>query len=180
METFNNQYYHLYDQKLQELKNTYQLDCEEIVERKEDSCKIYLYTDSYTIVINCSNASIYGAYLVRLYYYDVNPANLYFYEQQRNLVNFINDFTNYVSFDARTESNQFELLYQNCLTIDKEEPIYSSNYYHFDNFIGNVGYIVNFDLEGDQNSYFYKMKKDFDVQMPSVSYSFDGLLKPMD
>lgn len=180
LETFHSQYYSLYYQKLQELKSTYQLDCEEIIERREAGYSIYLYDDSYTIVVSCSSSSECGSCFLGLTYYNPNPDELFGYEQQRNLVNFINDFTNYVAFDARIESNEFELLYQNCLTIDKGEPIYSSNYIHFDNYLGNVGYVVCFDLEGYEESYFYKMQKDSTVQIPSVSYSFYGLLKPLD
>ena len=180
METFNSQYCLLYDQKLQELKNTYQLDCEEIIERSESGVSFFLYNDCFTIIIGCSANDLYGTYKVELYYYNQNQDELYDYENQRALVNFINDFTNYVGFDVRSKSNQFELLYQNCLTIDKGEPIYSSNCYHFDNFIGNVGYVVDFDLEGDRFPYYYRMEENSDLRMPSVYYSFDGLLKPMD
>ena len=62
-------------------------------------------------------------------------------KSQKNLVDFINELTHFVAYDTRKEEadNHFEKLYFECI----EESCTGKNYnYHFDDFIGHVGYDV--------------------------------------
>ena len=133
-----------------------------------------MFNDEFTIIIRFNNGEELAFYKIDLYYYGDSAASRENFENQRSLVNFINDFTNYVAFDTKTDKNYFEALYYECC----EEKTFASNYYHYDSIVGNVGYYIC--LNTDAFDYYYKMQEDGDCMAICNCYRFEGLLKSID
>ena len=172
-EEFRGHYYDIYTEKIEELKYVYGIVCHKEEEFFQKGYYIYLYRDDFTIVIKFLNDNDLAFYNVDLYYYGDFDASRDDYKKQRSLVNFVNDFTNYVAFDTKTDKNYFESLYNEC---NKGEP-FASNKYHYDSIVGNVGYDVM--LNTDAFSYYYKMQKNNNCIAVCNCYRFEGLLKPI-
>lgn len=172
---FQTYYNNLYKVKIAELKEIYNLRFSE-QESKElnGNYQLYLYNDDFTIQIKFANGEKLAFYRIDLFYYGDSEVSRKDYEKQRSLVNFINDFTNYVAFDTKTDKNYFEALYYECC----EEKTFASNYYHYDSIVGNVGYYIC--LNTDAFDYYYKMQEDGDCMAICNCYRFEGLLKPID
>ena len=173
-ENFQTDYYYAYMAKTEELKVLHNIECH--IEEKffQKGYYIYLYNDDFTIGIRFLNSEKLAFYRIDLFYYGDSEASRKDYEKQRPLVNFINDFTNYVAFDTKTDKNHFEALYYEC---SEEEP-FTSNYYHYDSIVGNVGYYIS--LNTNAFGYYYKLQEDDDCMAICNCYRFEGLLKPID
>ncbi|MBO5906574.1 MAG: hypothetical protein J6Q85_00275 [Clostridia bacterium] len=171
-EEFNTTYYNLYKDKLSELKELYDLEYEVFEEvghlEHKSFYRWYLYNDAYTFRIFVDSKARLHA---ELYFYGTEYIVRSDYETQRNAVSFLNDFVNFAAYDSRAEENQFEKLYFECVSEGKS---YECNIYHFDNFIGNVGYGLSLVHDG---GYYYKIQKDGDLEKLCNHYSFEGLLK---
>ena len=177
-EDFENQYYPLYENEILRLKEKHGLDCEYYSERKlrddgDLGYTFYLYSENYTIkisVANCNRGGT-GFYDIEVYYYNENRINED-YSDIKSVAEFSNDITNFMAYDTITESNQFEELYKQAKSSDRK---YASNYYHFDNSVGNVGYYV--DLNDYDGGYYYLAKYDSSVEKLCHRLKFEGLLK---
>ena len=105
-------YYEIYTSKIEELKEKYDIECESLEKfgRDEDQqierFHFYLYNDEFTVTINFNNQSRFATYDIALYCFESEDKSLSDYEWQRNLVDFINEFTHFVAFDTRIEENQ--------------------------------------------------------------------------
>ena len=175
---FETVYYEHYKEKIEELKELYGIEVETLEERYgEDSnlLYIYLYNTLYTIKILVSPE---GYYKIGLYYYD----DYYFgktekvadYEEIKNVVNFINVFTNYEAFDTVREENCFERLYKESCASEKGS---ASFHYHYDSDVGNVGYTV--ETYSTWGNYYYMMRKNSDTEIRCTALGFNGVLKPL-
>ena len=185
-ENFQTYYRGLYKAKIAELKELYDLTfSEKESEEYNSKYQLCLYNDDFTIQIKFANGEELACYQIDLFYYGDSEASRKDYEKQRPLVNFINDFTNYVAFDTKTDKNYFEALYNECKkSKGKPTVIYSyqydsiaSNIYHYDSVVGNIGYSVtlNYNAYGE----YYKMQGNSDCMAFCNHYSFYGLLKPI-
>lgn len=177
-EDFESLYYPLYENEILRLKEKHGLDCEYHSESKlKDNGDLrytfYLYSEDYTIkisVANCARGEI-GYYDIEVFYYSENRINED-YAVVKSIAEFSNDITNFMAYDTVTESNQFEELYNQAKNSDQK---YASNYYHFDNSVGNVGYHVN--LNDSNRGYYYLAKNDSSVEKLCHVLTFEGLLK---
>ena len=160
-----------YREKATELKEKYELKVETLEEIEEDYQVWYFYNDTYTIYVLMR---IEGRYEIYLYFYGNENASINDFESQRNVVNFINDFTNYVAYDTITEENCFERLYNEACV---SEEGYATYFYHYDSFTGNVGYNVVSNAEG--SVYDRQMSKEKNAKNNRNSFSFKGVLKPL-
>lgn len=172
-QSFQNDYDTLYENEILRLKEKYELDYEESVEKTSNMIERSLYCDEYTILITFVNCETYAKYDVCLYYYG-DESGVGEYEDAAHVVNFINDLTNYVAYDADTEQNRFALLYDEAKASKKS---YAYHKIHFDDMIGNVGYGVSLNSEG--GGYHYRLCHDEDFQKDSHYFDFEGLLKPL-
>ena len=178
---FAETYYDLYNTKLEELKDKYDISCNSEVEKlgeESDLFVFYLYNNEYTVQIILQDNSVYGRFEIALYYYETEGNSLADYECQRSLVNFINEFTHYVAFDTKSDEceNHFEKMYfENA---QKGEGKHNSSYfYHSDNLVRDVGYSVY--LMSDRCSYYHNMLKNNELETTANVFEFKGLLKPI-
>ena len=175
-EEFSTVYYDLYQAKIDELKQVYQIECETLVEHPEDRVYyIYLYSDIFTINFDFYNCNGYGSIKAKLYYFETANTSLDDYESQKPYVDFLNDFINYAGFDTITDNNQFEVLYQAGTTGSERED--KSNFYHYDSLVGNVGYYTILDYDG--GGWYYRAEKNKECNLISNVFAFEGLLKPL-
>ena len=178
-EVFVTEYYELYHTEIERVKEKCKFECSENVICSETSSggkkiEIYLYTDIFTISLNFTCREKIAYYRGYLYYYG-NDGNYGKYEDFKHLVYFLNDFTNYVAYDTKTEENYFEKLYYEA---EQDEDLRkgASYYYHYDSAIGNVGYAVDL---GQEAGYYYMAAFDEDLEKYCYEFSFEGLLKPL-
>ena len=161
----------LYLEKVEALKEVYEIECAIKVDLMPFGADIYLYNENFTMSLFLANRGYCGDCRLELYFYG-DDDTLYNYEEQKKYVNFLNDMTIFAAFDTKTE-NRFDSLFAECL--EKNET-FASDRYHFDTLIGNVGYDVS--LGRTQDSYYYMMKGNSEVKIKSNRYRFEGLLKP--
>ena len=172
-EEFENYYVPSYEKEILRLKEVYNLDCEYRSERYLSEhgylkYTFYLYSEDFTVEM-VSGAS--GYYDIVVYYFSEKRLEED-YACIKPLAEFSNDITNFMAFDTVTETNQFEVLYNKAKSSDKK---YATNYYHFDNSVGNVGYYVS--LNDLDCGYYYLANKDSSVEKPCHRMIFEGLLK---
>ena len=184
-ETFKNEYFNYCNDEIVRLMDKYSLtgafEYEE--KRYEANSNIrytfYIYCEDYTILIkiaNCNRGDT-GFYDLQLFYYNDDRLNEN-YDDIKSVVEFSNEITNIIAYDTKTEDNQFEKLYYEALSSDEK---YASNYYHFDNTVGNVGYYVKVgeDAGGLSAGYYYMLQKQSSIKQ-CYHFTFEGLLKPFD
>jgi len=176
-ETFANEYYPLYYNEIQRLKTLYGLECQERVDfdTRGDSVNFNvisycLYSNYYTICLYLNNNGI-AEYNVCLYYF-VNDKSSDNHDDLTPLLGFINDFTNYVAYDTRTDCNHFERLFNDAVLDGK----YADYLYHYDSLIGNVGYTVYLSAP---IGYYYMAEFNSELEKSGYRFTFDGLLKPL-
>ena len=178
-EQFGTEYYELYLNEITRLSEKYNFEYFENVNVSDKGTvykyiDIYLYTNMFTIRLNFTS-NIDGADYDGFLYYYGNDGNYGKYEDFKHLVYFLNDFTNYVAYDTKTEENYFEKLYYEA---EQDEDLRkgASYYYHYDSAIGNVGYAVDL---GQEAGYYYMAAFDEDFEKYCYEFSFEGLLKPL-
>lgn len=182
-ETFENQYITYCNDEIARLIDKYSLsgnfeyekDIDDIDHDSDLAYDFYIYSEDYTIVIHIANTARgeVGFYRLRLFYYNDDRLNEN-YDDIKSVVEFANEITNIIAYDTKTEENQFEKLYYEALSSDEK---YASNYYHFDNSVGNVGYLVFLKPEFSGTGYYYMLQKKDSVK-PCFYFRFEGLLKP--
>ena len=182
-EIFKNEYFNYCNDEIVRLMDKYSLtgafEYEE--KRYEDSSNIaynfYIYCEDYTFRIHIANTARgeVGFYNLQLFYYNDDRLNEN-YDDIKSVVEFANEITNILAYDTKTEENQFEKLYYEALNSDKK---YASNYYYFDNSVGNVGYYVKVgkDAGGLSAGYYYMLQKHSSIKQ-CYHFTFEGLLKP--
>ena len=176
-ETFLNVYQPLYLAEIERLALKYGLDFECLIEYEEDNTNkpsVFLYTDTYTIDLELANwyKGARGLCEISLYYYGTEDG-FGEYEDFRPCVEFLNDFTNYVAYDTKTDQNHFERLYNEALSGEKN---YNGFIYHEDSSVGDVGYSLYLSYEG---GYYYMAKRDISIKKDCRFFKFKGLLKPL-
>lgn len=180
-ETFASEYYDLYLNKIQSLKEKYELDCLIHIERSslneegndKNKLVVFLYCEKYTILFEFTNCHDLGYYDAELYYYgDTQPSEDY--SDFSPLVEFINDITNYAAYDAKTESNRFEELYYEAVVDDDNNC--AMDEYHHDSIIGGVYYLVNLNYIDE---YYYMLQHDSSFAKKAYDFRFNGILKPL-
>lgn len=180
LDVFTSTYLELYTKKIEELKEKYDLsfavkcEIEDNLERKSNKISFLLYTEEYTFRFVMNNGIELGYLDTYLYYYGyyANPDVYPEYSTFEHLFAFINDFTNYVGYDTKTDKNYFEELYFDVI----ESGIGKSYTYHEDSTIGNVGYGVGLKSE---SGYYYMSGYDIDIEKYSLQCRFSGILKPL-
>ena len=182
--TFENQYITFCNDEIVRLMDKYCLTgtfvYEEAINYDGDSdlaYNFYIYCEDYTVSIHIANTARgeVGFYDLELYYYNDDRLNGN-YDDIKPVVEFANEITNILAYDTKTEENQFEKLYYEALNSDEK---YASNSYHFDNSVGNVGYLVFLKPEFSDTGYFYMLQKKGSLK-PCFYFRFEGLLKPFD
>ena len=173
-ETFKNTYVPLYTAKIAELKNELNLDFEERIDFSTSENGFayefdwYFYTPEYKIRFYGYNyeykGDSLGEFEIILYYYG-KDGEFGDYEEFEPLVCFIDEFTDYVAYDAKTDGNHFEKLYNEAYS--NENKIASDNI-HYDSSIGNVSYGVNLTASPE-----------YSTNKPNYCFWFEGLLKPL-
>ncbi len=173
-ETFYSEYYEYVDNYLGELKERYQVEYNKETDFSyENSCiTILLYNENMTIDITLKNENSLADIWFNLYYWSYNIEELEDYSIQQKYVDFSDDFLNKIAYDTITSYNCFETLYFEALNIE-DGARYGSNIYHFDDFIGNVGYYVK--LCSDNSSYYYQYEIDINRVLMCNRYRFEGL-----
>ena len=174
-EEFETIYVGEYTRIVEELANKYGINYNQLTKAYMDRGDFYfwldLYSDEFTVELRFVNLGSHGKFHVNLYYFSQNIDDLNNYEKQKKYVDFINDLTNVVAFDTKTDKNHFERLYAECEYIDV------SYIYHFDHIVGEVGYVVSIGRESD--GYYYKMQENEELEILSNRFTFDGILKPL-
>ena len=178
--TFLSYYDNLYSSKILELKQDYNLQYQEkkhIEDKGQQGVEIcyYLYCGNFTIRLEMYNGKEHGVCQAYLYYYSEN-ISLNEYEKVEPLVNFINDFINYVSYDAKNDTNHFETLYFEAL---HRESFFAKEELHFDHAVGSLYYLVDLYGSSDTGGYYYMMEKNTSLQKECYRFEFEGLLKPI-
>lgn len=180
-ETFESENVVFYNEEILRLMNKYSLDCTLHTEKNyNENGKLiydfYLYCEDYTIVINMVNGYELGFYKIAVYYYNDNRLNNN-YNDIQPVVDFANEITNIIAYDTKMNENQFEKLYYDALNSEKK---YATNYYHFDNIVGNVGYKVDVrENTGSLSSGYYYMLQKEHVAKSCYVFEFDGVLKQL-
>lgn len=178
LDEFETIYLEIYTQKIEELKEKYslsfstKLDIENSTDSDHIKITFLLYCEEYTIRLNLSSSTSIGYLYTYLYYYADNN-DYHDYSKLQYLLGFINDFTNYVGYDTKTDKNYFDALYFDAL--DNEEN-FATYYYHYDSTIGNVGYIADLNSEA---GYYYMGACELTSDKPCSKFLFEGLLKPL-
>lgn len=178
-ETFLSYYDNLYVEKLQELKIKYNIECEEkkeIETTKKGGISLcyYFYNENFTLRLDLRSHNTLAMVNSYLYYYgDDAPSNEYI--NIKNIVDFSNDFINYASYDAKTDSNHFEKLFFEALNSD---DLFASENLHHDDTVGTLGYKVQ--LNSTSNAYYYMMDKNNSLKKENHRFEFHGLLKPIE
>ena len=174
-ETFLNVYQPLYLAEIERFELKYGLEFERLIEYERgetDDPLIFLYNDVCTVYFELTNRNSVAWYYVLFCYYGTDDG-IGEYEDFRPYVEFLNDFTNHVAYDTKTDQNHFERLYNEALTSEEQR---AGDYYHYDSSIGNVGYSVSLHRAG---GYYYKAQKDRTVEKNCHRFVFEGLLKPL-
>ena len=185
-ETFENQYITFCNDEIVRLMDKYCLTgtfvYEEAINYDGDSdlaYNFYIYCEDYTVRIHIANTARgeVGFYNLQLFYYGDDRLNEN-YDDIKSVVEFANEITNIIAYDTSTEENEFEKLYYEALSSDKQ---YASNSYHFDQSVGNVGYYVKVgkDAGGLSAGYYYMLQKHSSIKQ-CYHFRFEGLLKPFD
>ena len=181
IQNFDIHYAEFYKNKIVELKEKYNLECEEKWDQSyhdgDSIITAHLYNNYYTIYILFANRGLYGDYTIKLFYYGDDGESLKNYEMQHPLISFINDLTTSVAFESKTDDckNRFEQLYDECYEKSKSSASYI---YHFDDLVGYVGYTVG--LSKDNYGYYYKMQKNSEINILANAFIFEGILTPID
>ncbi len=177
-EEFEEEYYPLYYAEIQRLKEQYGLEYKEHIDKgmsgdKSYKVEMYFYCQEYTVRIYMNGGGAYSTYTAGLYYYGSSnlPTD---YEGCGDAVNFLNDFTNYVAYDAITEKNCFSELFEEAKS---DENKFASEHLHFDDFIGNVQYIVNLNPSKDTGGYYYMKEFNKELEKECYYFEFHGILK---
>ena len=181
LDVFTSTYLELYTKKIEELKEKYDLsfavkcEIEDNLELKSNQISFLLYTEEYTFRFVMNNGIELGSLDTYLYYYGyyANPDVYPEYSTFEHLFAFINDFTNYVGYDTKTDKNYFDTLYFEAVD-NKDE--FASYHYHYDSTIGNVGYLADLDSE---EGYYYIGAYDTTVKKACSRFWFEGILKPL-
>ena len=173
-EEFADVYYAEYLAIVDTLWQKYGITCEKEIEERHgengalDGFTIEFHNDVAMVSITFNNHNSYGTFRIRLYYFGNDEAPFSDYESQRIYVEFINELTHSVAYDTRQEecANHFEKLFFD--NAQKGDDRHGSSYdYHFDEYIGYVGYTVI-------NNYYYT-----DPDIPCNEFIFNGALKPL-
>lgn len=182
--TFLSYYDNLYRSKILELKQNYNLQYQEknyIEDKGQQGVErcYYLYCENFTIRLEMYNGKEHGVCQAYLYYYSdySEDVSLNEYEKVEPLVNFINDFINYVSYDAENDTNHFETLYFEALN---NESFFAKEEIHFDHAVGSLYYLVDLDGSRDTGGYYYMMEKNTSLLKDCYRFEFEGLLKPIE
>lgn len=181
LDVFATTYLELYTQKIEELKEKYDLSFTvkyEIEENSEEQRYIIcfiLYDEDYTFRFYLHNHVWIGYLSTYLYYYGyhANPDSYPEYSSFASLFGFINDFTNYAGYDTNTDKNCFEELYFEVLNSEKSVATYNI---HFDNYSGNIGYGLRLKEDG---GYFHMALYDNELVKYCLRCDFDGYMKPL-
>lgn len=177
-EMFMGEYKDKYYAKICELKQKYNIECYEYVETEieesNSTIRYFLYCESYTFKLNISSGAEYGECELILYYYGEEDKAIN-YSNCENLVDFLNEFTNYVAYDTIKEYNCFEKLYY--LNIQNNSDC-ESEWIYFDNMVGNVSYI--FTPQHTAGGYWYMLGKDSTVQKTCYKFMFEGITIPLE
>ena len=176
-ERFIEHYKPLYESKIEELKQKYSIECEEKLIQEPSGTKwvdlkYYLYNEDFTIKLWMSNA---GEIDATLYFYG-NEELSYDYEDYEHLVNFLNDFICYASFDAKKDCNYFKVLYDKTKL---EGKIAENEEFHFDDYVGSLYYYVS-TIRVKTGGYYYMAEFDSSVEKTNYAAEFSGLLQPIE
>ena len=183
-EEFADVYYAEYLAIVDTLWQKYGITCEKEIEEWHgengalDGFTIEFHNDVAMVSITFNNHNSYGTFRIRLNYFGNDEAPFSDYESQRIYVEFINELTHSVAYDTRQEecANHFEKMFFENLQITDGHPA-SNYYYHFDDLVGSVGYVVVNDTFVDGSN---KMQGDPDIDYPCSIFEFEGLLKPIE
>ena len=176
-ERFIEHYKPLYESKIEELKQNYSIECEEkfIQEPSGTAWKklrYYLYNEDFTIELKVTSSGYINA---TLYFYG-NEELSYDYEDYAHLVDFLNDFICYASYDAKKDCNYFKVLYDKTKS---EGKIAENEEFHFDDFVGHLYYYVS-TARVKTGGYYYMAEFDSSVEKMNYEVKFSGLLQPIE
>ncbi|MBQ8299262.1 MAG: hypothetical protein IJX99_05285 [Clostridia bacterium] len=177
-ERFIEHYKPLYESKIEELKQNYSIECEEkLIQEppygtKWEMLRYYLYNEDFTIELKVTSS---GHIKATLYFYG-NEELSYDYEDYEHLVNFLNDFICYASFDAKKDCNYFKVLYDKTKS---EGKIAENEEFHFDDFVGSLYYYVS-TARVKTGGYYYMAEFDSSVEKMNYGVEFNGLLQPIE
>lgn len=176
-------YNQLYESKLEELKQKYNVQCETKKEHNAnaeyewDSVTYYLYNEEFTLKILMSNAVWVGHVIAELYYYGKDKPSEN-YEHYKYLVDFLNNYICYVSYDAKKDCNYFEEL-RNRAAEEGKDGIHEE--FHFDDTVGSLYYSADVTSGStEQAGYYYMMEKNDSFVKEYIGFEFKGLLKPIE
>lgn len=172
---FHTWYFNLYNAKIQEMLIEYELqDYFELVETRNErsDIKFHFYSEEYTLMIDMFNDSRgYAKYNGVLYCYNIEdePKD---YSEVEFLVNFLNEFTNYVAYDTITDKNKFEEIYYELLASGETGEFEEL---HYDSLVGSTAYYVS--LHHEYGVTYAMEPNDYSV---CYKFMFEGLLKPLE
>ncbi len=174
-EEFLSVYKPLYEEKIDSFVKE-EFCFEKLIETNEKSGEfnIYYYNDTTTIVFEFFQTTVgFAHFKVYCYCYATNEMNLQAFEEQKQYIDFINQVINFCAFDVRGDENTFKNLFDESIASSEN---YASNYYHFDDYCGNIGYGVAVKRNNRYDGYYYKMGKK-ELVMEANIFLFEGILK---
>lgn len=161
-----------------ELKDKYSLAAECREERYNDyaTARVWLYNEEFTVLVVLRNLDRFSTLIIEYYYYNEDSSQLLDYSRVNNVISFINELLDSISFEADPSTNEFEILYNNAIISNDltAKDINAVDAYNF-------GYYV--ELENDNNTLAnsrYMLLNDFENSKKHNRFVFRGCLRPLD
>ncbi len=188
-ENFENEYIPYFLERIKYWADKYGLEYKIVVEDYgERGIRYNLCTDECTFMFSADNSADeilpYGRGTFQLFYYETTPNSIFAYENQREYVMLLNDVINDLVYRPSKRNDEFEKLFNDALNDYKKgvEPvskygcIIKSNTIHYNEFVGEIEYVVFFDVDGA--GLYYQMCDDENLQLKCNRFIFEGVLKP--
>ncbi len=185
-ENFATEYIPYFEERLKYWFDEYGLsrDGELKVSDSSNLREYYFYSDIYTLHFYLrtgtpgSDGLSSGDCTFMLLFFETENSDIYDYSQQKKLVDFLNSITSELAYDAVTQGNEFERLYDLC--VEKRPSQYESCSYS--NIVYDAPYSPDVKYEVSTSdvgwSGLYKMQGDRDIDIKCNKFLFSGLLNP--
>jgi hypothetical protein len=175
---FEDKYCDLYYEECKRLAENYNLSFSkktsiEKVSSTKEKYELYLYCNEYTVYLSFLNCENKGYFEADLYYYG-GEEGLGEYESFAPIVDFLNDITVFAAYDAKSNTNHFRTLYEECI---ENEKMSAEDEEYIGEYVGSVGYRVYLDSKHSSDGYYYMLSEDYSIRKSCHHFSFQGLLK---
>ena len=161
-----------------ELKDKYSLPVEYKEERYNDcaTAKMWLYNEEFTVLVFLRNLDRYATLKIEYYYYNEDSSQLLDYDRVNNVICFINELVDTLSFEGDSSTNEFEILFSDA--VNSDDLIAEDK-----NLVGVTTFGWYVELASDDNSLAnarYMLLNNFENSKKHNRFVFWGCLKPLD